>query len=188
MSPPLTLSRRHLRAFHLAGTVPLPSPFPEVGRLSLRSSVPTGDGTAASSPQDMLVLEHVQSHRLTVVRYVRLEDVTAVLFCPPGAALDAAEENWFFGGEIGPEVAARAGDPARQTGIAYVRESAPVLMQVEVGMTAAESAEYYPPVLGERSDAHYELGCGSQATPAWGCGSHMMHQWGCSGGCGGAKS
>jgi hypothetical protein len=28
-------------------------------------------------------------------------------------------------------------------------------MQVEVSMTAAESAEYYPPVIRERGDAHY---------------------------------
>jgi hypothetical protein len=153
---PQPFARFQLRSFALAGTVPVPSPFPEVGRITL---VPGGlvYGRMAGEPvrEDLVVIDHAQSNRLLVRRRVLLRDVAAVVFAP----LDACEDNWYFGPEIGGELGARAkqGRDDLLLGIAYVREQAPVLMQVEVGMTAAESAEYYPPPVGEATDDHYAL-------------------------------
>ena len=40
------------------------------------------------------------------------------------------------------------------------------------GLPAAESAEYYPPVLGERSDGHYALEWPRDCSDRWrGCGA-----------------
>ena len=53
--------------------------------------------------------------------------------------------------------ALRRSSPTPLVGTVFVNENAPVLMQVRVSMTAAESAEYYPPVVRDRSDSHYCL-------------------------------
>lgn len=157
MPNPQAFARRQLRSFALAGTVPIPCPFPEVGKLSL---VPGGlvyGKTREPAQEDVVVIEHLQSNRLLVRRSVLLRDVAAVVFLP----IDR-DDSWFFGPEIGKELEARANCNRDDLllGIAYAREHAPVLMQVEVGMTAAESAEYYPPVVGERTDDHYSLQAG----------------------------
>jgi hypothetical protein len=158
---PETFSRRQLRSFHLAGTVALPSPFPETARLSLRPcGLAYGPKVGAD---DLVVIEHEQSNRVTVARSVRLADVAAVLFSRPLPPVRAGEGEWNFGPEVAVALEERAAlsDPALLEGIAYVRESAPVLMQVEVGMAAAESAEFYPPAVGERTDEHYDLTAGT---------------------------
>jgi hypothetical protein len=157
MPNPQAFARRQLRAFALAGTVPVPSPFPELGKILL---VPGGlvyDKTREPVREDVVVIEHLQSNRVLIRRTVLLRDVAAVVFAP----IDK-DDNWFFGPEIGKELEARsnANRDDLLMGIAYAREQAPVLMQAEVGMTAAESAEYYPPVCGERTDAHYTLQAG----------------------------
>jgi hypothetical protein len=141
----------------LAGTVPVPTPYPEVGRLSL---VPGGlvyDRTREQVQEDLVVIEHLQSNRVLVRRSLLLRDLAAVVFVPVDRG-----ENWFFGPEIGKELAARSNSNRDDLlmGIAYAREQAPVLLEVEVGMTAAESAEYYPPAVGEPTDDHYTLEAG----------------------------
>jgi hypothetical protein len=157
MPNPQAFARRQLRSFALAGTVPVPTPFPEVGKLSL---VPGGlvyGKTREPFQEDVVVIEHLQSNRVLVRRSVLLRDLAAVVFLP----IDR-DDSWFFGPEIGKELEARSNCNRDDLllGIAYAREHAPVLMQVEVGMTAAESAEYYPPVVGERTDDHYSLQAG----------------------------
>jgi hypothetical protein len=156
-SRPHAFQRHHLRSFHLAGTVALPCPFPEVGKLTLLPKGFAYVGAEGETTSDLVLIEHEHSHRVTITRYVLLDDVYAVLFAPIDRPTGG---DWHFGPEIGRELAARSSrkDPSKLMGIAYVREQAPVLMRVDVGMTAAESAEYYPPGPGERSDAHYAFG------------------------------
>jgi hypothetical protein len=153
MSKQQMLDRYQLRSLSLAGTVALPSPFPEVGKICLQPGGVIYQGAnGESAREDLVVIEHVQSNRVTIIRRVFLRDVAAAAFCP----IDESTNNWHFGPEIGRVLRARSNsnNGGLMMGIAYVRETAPVLMEVQVGMTAAESAEYYPPVL-ERSDAHY---------------------------------
>ena len=64
----------------------------------------------------------------------------------------------------------RKSRPRPLVGTVFVRETTPVLMQVEVSMTAAESAEYYPPVVRDRSDVHYAMTAGGiYPTASCGC-------------------
>ncbi len=175
MSRQQMLDRWQLRSLSLSGTVALPSPYPELGKISLQPGGVIYHGAKGESAQeDLVVIEHVQSNRVTITRRVFLQDVRAVAFWP----LDATPNNWFFGPEIARELRARtnANNCELMMGIAYVRESASVLMEVEVGMTAAESAEYYPPVL-ERSDAHYEMRPHITDCHGGGCGCHRPKEY-----------
>jgi hypothetical protein len=162
MSDAHAFDRWQLRSFHLAGTVAIPSPFPEVGRLSLLPGGLAYHYATADQAFPLVAVEHYQSRRVTITRYVDLRDVAAVRFATcVSPALDS-NEGWYFGPEVPRELEARSNTnkPSLAMGIVFVRENAPVLMRVETGMTAAESAEFYPPVPGERSDAHYQLHTG----------------------------
>lgn len=146
------------RAMYLSGTVTIPSPFPEVGQLSLQrlTSMPSNKPRAAH--KDFLCIEHIQSHRLMVARFVALEDVSAVLLVENGV-VEMEDGRWLIGAAGQHELLAKLRKAKARpiSGIAYVREHAQVLMRVETGMTAAESSEYYPPNVGERTDSHYQL-------------------------------
>src|SRR5262245_1272813 len=85
-------SDRGLIAMELAGTVPVPSPFPALGRISVSllnvSSVELEDLSQASSSDLLqlvgkLLLEvvHQVNPRLTITRLLKLTDVAA-LFVP----------------------------------------------------------------------------------------------------------
>jgi hypothetical protein len=166
------LSPRQLVAFHVPGTVPFPSPFPEMGTISLLPRALVYRESSDDPGQDLVLIEHVQSNRVTILRRVRLDDVAVVMF----SSSDATQGVWFVGPQVARALRERSNgnDASLMRGIAYVHERAPVLMQVEVGMTAAESAEYYPPVVGERSDAHYHLQTAAGMAPTTsvlcGCG------------------
>jgi len=152
----MSLSDSQLRTLALAGTVSVPPRFPEVGRLSIE----TTNGHNGSSK--VIKIEHVITPRLMIARSFFLSDVSAVFLPSDPKDVDFADGKWF----LGPDIATAMG----QRGIAYVREDARTLMQVEVGMTAAESVEYYPPLPGDRSVDHYNLsGAAQQASPAQFC-------------------
>lgn len=143
------------RSLYLAGTIPIPSPTPNVGRISLHSLWPKG-GDAASR-ETVLKVEHVQSNRLAISRSVLLSEVDAVHVSDDDANPPELRDQWFCGKKSVEEFAGllEQAKPEEIVGVVYVRETARVLMNVMVSMTAAESAEYYPPVLRERSDGHY---------------------------------
>lgn len=87
-----------------------------------------------------------------------MDDVSAVLLVDDGnVGLDVGQ--WLVGSAGQHELVAmlRKSKTRNVEGIAYVREHAQVLMRVETGMTAAESSEYYPPTVSERTDSHYQL-------------------------------
>lgn len=158
-------TRDPLRSFYLAGTVAIPSPFPEVGILSLTSFESAGKNRR--SAPSFLRIEHVQSPRLVVARNVLIEDVQAMFLPDDPVNPDLSHGIWFSGPRKQNQWLAKIKKATSSPvhGIVYVHENARVLMQVEVGMTAAESAEYYPPVPCERSDAHYDLGIQAMASP-----------------------
>ncbi len=146
------------RAMYLSGTVTIPSPFPEVGRMSLqRLSSPTPSKRRAAH-KDFLCVEHTQSHRLMIARFVAMSDVSAVLLAEDGKVSNG-HGQWLVGAAGQHELVAllRKSKTGIVDGIAYIREHAQVLMRVETGMTAAESSEYYPPTVSERTDSHYQL-------------------------------
>jgi hypothetical protein len=137
-------------ALALAGTVPLPSPYPASGPVSL---VLFGDG----GDEEVLVkILQVISDLRTITRFVRPEDVRAIRGHPDGA-IDDGPESWPVLGikrvraaleERARVLRERAGKargpeevPWYDAAIVYVLESAPVLHRDEVGVTAAVSSE-----------------------------------------------
>jgi hypothetical protein len=146
------------RAMYLSGTVTIPSPFPEIGRLTLQRLSSSTPSKRRAVHKDFLCIEHTQSHRLMIARFVSMDDVSAVLLVNDArGGLD--DGQWLVGAAGQHELVAilRKSKSRNVAGIAYVREHAQVLMRVETGMTAAESSEYYPPTVTERNDSHYQL-------------------------------
>lgn len=182
----MLLERDQLTAYELAGTVPLPSPFPASGPVWIAFQRPAGGKPIYVF---LKVIHHV-APRLRIARLVRLEDVRGIRIlksCEPAAAAPTESrrpavapppadhsaacewEQWSVA-----DLHARVRDavdkhepksddefPLFPNAILYVPETAPVLMQVDAGMTAAESAEYYPPT----SVWCDGLRCDGQATP-----------------------
>ncbi|HWE40649.1 MAG TPA: hypothetical protein VG406_29155 [Isosphaeraceae bacterium] len=158
-------------AMQLAGTVPIPSPTPAVGSVTIVAPLDAG-----GKPGEDLFLrvDHRVNKKLVVRRHVRVADVRLVQ-APRGLfdgtpmmrgslAPDPRHGEWES--RATAEVAALALEKvAKQAAsngnghhngelavawlshaIVHVPEAAPVLLNVEAGMTAAEAAEYYPPV------------------------------------------
>jgi hypothetical protein len=70
--------------------------------------------------------------------------------------VDLKNGKWYNAPEVRSKVTAGLNKPAIK-GIVYVRENAPSLLDVQAGLTAAESAEYYPPLPDDRSVNHYSM-------------------------------
>jgi hypothetical protein len=140
----------HHTALMLAGTVPLPAPYPAAGPVSVVIARDGGDYEIF-----VKILQVVGDKRI-VTRFVRPEDVRAVRGTP-GGTNGSGPESWPVHGikRIKGELDKRSKDlldKAKKTGvldeapwygsaIVYVAESAPVLHRDEVGVTAAVSSE-----------------------------------------------
>jgi hypothetical protein len=151
----------------LAGTVGLPSPFPAVG--SVRIVIRLNEKT--KEPEFFLRITHRLNYKLKVSRLIELEDARAVLvpgkplIPAPRVSAQEGPEDWSFitadqllehVPKLGADGAKKGAEHLQLVGwwefewlpraIVYASESASVYMEVGVGMTAAESAEYYPPL------------------------------------------
>ena len=154
------MNREQQRAMQLAGTVSVPQKFPQLAVISF--SINGTEATDRRARLEYLAVDHMINAKLRIRRSFRTSDVTAVFLPQSRDCVDLLEGDWFLGGEIEkrlPTVVDNRG--GRAWGIAYVPEQAATLMQVEVGMTAGESVEYYPPLPDDRSVDHYELGTAS---------------------------
>jgi hypothetical protein len=140
----------HQTAFAIAGTVPLPSPYPASGAVSV---VIARDGEEF---EVFVKILQVVSDRRIITRLVRPEDIRAIRGYPEGTD-GGGPESWPVLGikKIAGELESRARElraRAAKTGIldeapwyhaaiVYVAEAAPVLHRNEVGVTAAVSSE-----------------------------------------------
>jgi hypothetical protein len=141
----------------LAGTITFPSTFPQLGILSLRKS--TGHGaieSVAAKYNDLLVITERPSIRITISRCMPAADVRAVFLPHDPHHVSWDHGHWFLGEEVLEKVRARLASCAQLYGIVFVAEHTATLLEVEAGMTAAESAQYYPPLLCDRSNNHYD--------------------------------
>jgi hypothetical protein len=137
----------------LAGTVALPSPFPASGAVSIVAIPEDGDC------EMFIKVVQVVSLKRIITRLVRPQDIRA-LRAPANGTRLGGPETWpiRLPKVIGPEIAALEQDIRRileQSGarsevavpwypaaIVYVPEMAPVLHRLEIGLTAAISAEH----------------------------------------------
>jgi len=154
----MSLSPEQFLAMQLAGTVALPSPSPATGSVEI--------ATRTNAPGIYLRIVHRVSQKLTIIRYVSVDHVRAICTHwevgeaagavkggagkPPLAICWACKTPVEFGPLLEQRLkAGKSGSfplPWLEDAIVYVPEQTPVLMQVDVGLTAAESAEYYPPL------------------------------------------
>jgi hypothetical protein len=148
------IGESQIRQTYLAGTVPLPSPFPTVGHISLQS------GTGAHHDLRFVRVEEEYAPYWRLCRIVPIQDVSA-LFLPDTSdeGIDFEQGEWVFGCEniakrlsssqngkkSTPRRAKVANSNGAVKGIIYTPEAARVLVQAEFGMAAGESAEYRPP-------------------------------------------
>lgn len=148
----MPMSPRQREMISLAGTVRIPSPPPAVGDVSV---------IVEPGPELLLRVTHKVSSRLYLERIVRLEDVRAIRAAWPPEEKQAPETGasligFKTGAELRKLVADYAaekpdGPPLITNAVVFVDELAPVVLGVEAAMTAAESVEYYPPIVGDGS-------------------------------------
>jgi hypothetical protein len=110
---------------------------------------------------------HRVSSRLYLERLVQMTDVRAILADWPGTE-DAPTEHGYRTYE---QFSASALDFARKSpdkdalwlsdAVVFVVENAPVVQISEAALTAAESADYYPPLVGKRG----KIFCGDSDVP-----------------------
>jgi hypothetical protein len=156
----------------LAGAIGLPAPFPATGGLY----VVADDHTVRDPAAVQIEIVHRINYRVRLTRWVALDQVRAIQapvsqwegtdavdespapsvpgpgwsmklpdeFLEAALAKVAAPKKKGRSAGAGPDGPVRA--PWLSNAIVYVPEATPVLMQVDVGMTAAESAVYYPPL------------------------------------------
>ena len=136
----------------LAGTVTFPATFPQVGQLKLSGeSLPVMTGGEA---EPFLAVTESPSPKVQLTRRVSLRYVRAVFLPRELKNVDYSQGTWLLADELAAAVKAGLHD-SHNVGIAFVCEDAPSLLEVSVGMTAAESIQYYPPLPGDRSYNHY---------------------------------
>src|SRR5579883_2866398 len=145
----MELHQSQLTALALAGTVPLPSPFPAYGPISLVAVDDDGD------LEVMIKIVQVVSPRRIISRFIRHRDIRAIRGNPDGT-IGAGPESWPILDikKLRADLDGRMKQLLHQMGagggaeslwypaaIVYVPEAAPVLHRNEVGVTAAVSAE-----------------------------------------------
>ncbi len=131
---------------YLSGTISIPPRLPDVAEISFTSI----------GKKDIVVATQKLSPKLVIKRSFFLNDVASVFLPQNCDRVDLAKGEWLEDKTL----AARAEDSldkAPVKGIVYVRENASSMLELQAGLTAAESAEYYPPLPDDRSVDHYNM-------------------------------
>jgi hypothetical protein len=133
-----------MAALFLPGTVALPSPFPTVGKVWLPPSDSEHLPGIAKGIAVIAIGNAIPPSR-TIVRYVRVEHVSAIFFLDDARGDESEAVDWKQGIWLyGPSIHDLEREFATRTrAIVYVPEHAPVMTQAVFGTTAAESAEYH---------------------------------------------
>ncbi len=152
----VNFNQQQLRAIYLAGTVSIPAKFPELAEIRFES---------ISKKQIVVHATQTSSPKLVITRSFFLDDVSSLFLPNDPDCVDLTDGEWYEKASLKSHASDQDADES-EMGIIYVREHAQSLLRVEAGMTAAESAEYYPPLPDDRSVNHYEgdsgfmTGCG----------------------------
>ena len=127
----MSLSFEQRLRLRLAGTIRLPEPFPETGQVSFESTDTTG-----TDPLDgMVTVKYDYSPRRTVCWVFHSSDLVAFNSNPDSRPPVSRPGAWRLDADALRYLAGQT-DPI--SGAVCVRESAQVLIQTEVGVTAAE--------------------------------------------------
>lgn len=145
----MSKSPEQVRAIALSGTVSIPPRFPELATISFEK------GDAVADPAFVVASQQL-SPKLSIKRSFYAMDVKC-LFVPNSTSQVDLEDGEWFEGEKLAQKAYSLMNQGKVKGILYVREQAQSLLEMEAGMTAAESAEFYPPLPEDRSVNHYNM-------------------------------
>ncbi len=158
------MDRERYRQLLLAGTITFPATLPRVAELSLQAikQLPVTDFGGMKHGGKWVVATERPSPRVTIVRSVSATEVRAVFLPRNPANLDWNHGTWLLESEVLPGLQMQLNDSPRAYGVLYVPEFSPTLLEVHTGMTAAESAQYYPPLPCDRSRDHYQAGHAKQ--------------------------
>ncbi|HQU45285.1 MAG TPA: hypothetical protein PK867_20890, partial [Pirellulales bacterium] len=123
-------------------------------------------GGSGYVPNSVIRIEVTASLRVSVTRTFLSTDVAAIFIPDNPACVEYGKGKFLLRPEIDScwDGLAPAGDGA-VLGIVYVPENAPVLTEVQMGMTAAQSIDYVPPLGTDRSVDHYALDEGERFGP-----------------------
>ncbi|MEX1041378.1 MAG: hypothetical protein WDZ51_12140 [Pirellulaceae bacterium] len=149
------LSPSQVRQISLAGTISCPPQFPDVGVINLQLRAIPEHCEQSHGGHDLIEVVHEVSPRVEISRQFLVEGVFAMFLPKDPKVVDLARGDWYFGQQIKEKLEAARQKNEAVIGILYTPESASTLMRVDVAMTAAESAQYYPPLSGDRSHNHY---------------------------------
>lgn len=144
------MNRENYRHLLLSGTVTFPATFPQIGSISLIvDSIPCG--IEGHRQREILIVKEFPSARVTISRKIVADNVRAVFIPQDPNRVSYACGTWLLANEIAPHLRSRE----RVLGIVFVAETESTLLEVHAGMTAGESAQYYPPLPNDRSFNHY---------------------------------
>lgn len=157
------MNRENYRLLSLAGTVTFPATFPNLGQLEIVSEVvPCSTQPGGQRLAEMIVVREANSPRVTLARSIVASAVKAVFLPRNPRAVNFSEGEWLLGDEVLVGLRLRIVQGAAPVlGIVYVAEHEPTLLEMRAGMTAAESAQYYPPLPTDRGRNHYDAGFSS---------------------------
>ncbi len=147
------LNRSEYRQMLLAGTVTFPATFPQVGKLELRSEKLSG---FSGKSEEFLTVTETPSARVTLSRQVLASGVRAVFLPRDPQRVNYSDGLWLLPGEILTGLKMHLQNARGPlSGIVFVAESEPSILNMSAGMTGAESVQYYPPLPGDPSFNHY---------------------------------
>jgi hypothetical protein len=138
-----------MSALYLPGTVALPSPFPSAGKVWLPSpDFECMPGLLKGRDLHLLAIGHLVPPSKSIVRFVRVEHISAVFLLDGTSDADESEAvNWKQGEWLYAPSLEHLKSKLKpgSRAIVYVPEHTPVMTQSVFGTTAAESAEYIHP-------------------------------------------
>ncbi len=144
-------SKADIQKMHLAGTVSIPPRLPGVAHLTFETSGKAfSQITLAKATQDV-------SAKVTMTRTFFLDDVKAIFVPAKGESCDLKNGEWHAGAKAVEKKIEGSVDKDGFHGVIFVREDAQSLLETKAGLTAAENAEYYPPLPEDRSVNQYNL-------------------------------
>ena len=132
---------------YLSGTVSIPPKLPAVADIAFDR---IGGKLVAKATQKI-------SAKLTIMRTFFIEDVASMFIPRDPDAIDMEDGRWMEDAVLRGFAQQNVGK-APEKGIIFVREHAQSILEMKAGLTAAESAEYYPPLPDNRSVDHYDMG------------------------------
>lgn len=149
------MNREQLKHLAVSATVTFPATFPRLAEIRLRED---RDGALTCGEQRTTYLVAIErpSLRVTMRRVLPISDVRAIFIPRDSRCVHPDDGTWLLGPEVEVGIRLQIANRERLHGIVYVAEQTSTLLEVEAGMTAADSAQYYPPLPCDRAVNHYD--------------------------------